>query len=64
MQLSARLHHGIVLFADLDGDVWPGYILRAVVTKGHLQQAPLRSSTVDVLHGLQAAFKVLSMRKA
>lgn len=47
---AARLHHGIVLLADLYG-----HICWVVVAKWHLQKPPLGSWAIDVLHSLYTA---------
>ena len=50
---SACLHHCVVLLADLYWNVWPGNVLRAVVSKGHLQKAPQPTCAVYVFHCLR-----------
>jgi len=49
---DACLHHGVVLLADLNRYVWPRDVLRAVVPKGHLQEAPQTTRAIYVFNSL------------
>lgn len=51
---SACLHDCVVLLADLYRNVWPGNVLRAIISKGHLQEAPQPTWAVYILHCLQS----------